>query len=157
MLYNQNNVASEASPVTSYIETLVGDNLCRMLGFEILTDEESSTKTTETIRPWGHITCDGSIANLEAMWAARNLKYYTLSIVAALKNEDVLALAKRMLVPLPDGSWGVLIDLDTWTLLNLNIDAVLDLTVRMEKEYGIPSGVPIPSRFSGVVEGALRT
>ncbi|MBW2569873.1 MAG: decarboxylase [Deltaproteobacteria bacterium] len=141
MLYNQNNVAAEASPVTSYIEALVGDDLCRMLGFEIPTDEDSSTKTAEAIRPWGHITCDGSVANLEAMWAARNLKYYTLSLVAALKNEDVLAPARGMLVPLPDGRWGQLIDLDTWTLLNLNIDAVLDLTVRMKKEYGIPSGV----------------
>jgi glutamate/tyrosine decarboxylase-like PLP-dependent enzyme len=141
MLYNQNNVAAEASPVTSYIEALVGDDLCRMLGFEIPTDEDSSTKTAEAIRPWGHITCDGSVANLEAMWAARNLKYYTLSIVSALKNEDVLAPARGMLVPLPDGRWGQLIGLDTWTLLNLNIDAVLDLTVRMEKEYGIPSGV----------------
>ena len=141
MLYNQNNVAAEASPVTSYIENLVGDDLCRMLGFEIPTDEDSSTKTGEAIRPWGHITCDGSVANLEAMWAARNLKYYPLSIVAALKNEDALAPARGMLIPLPDGSWRQLINLDIWTLLNLNIDAVLDLTVRMEKEYGIPSGV----------------
>lgn len=141
MLYNQNNVAAEASPVTSHIEALVGDDLCRMLGFEIPTDEDSSTLTAEAIRPWGHITCDGSVANLEAMWAARNLKYYPLSIVAALKNEDVLEPARGMLVPLPDGNWGQLIDLDNWTLLNLNIDAVLDITVRIEKEYGIPSGV----------------
>ena len=31
MLYNQNNVALEASPVTSNLERIVGDDLCKML------------------------------------------------------------------------------------------------------------------------------
>jgi glutamate/tyrosine decarboxylase-like PLP-dependent enzyme len=134
MLYNQNNVAAEASPVTSHIEALVGDDLCKMLGFQIPEDENDSAT-----RPWGHITCDGSVANLEAMWAARNLKYYPLSVVAALKNEEALASARGMLVPLWDGRNARLMELDTWTLLNLNVDVVLDLAVRMESEYGIPA------------------
>ncbi len=33
ILYNQNNVAAEASPVTTMMEIAVGDDLCRMLGF----------------------------------------------------------------------------------------------------------------------------
>jgi glutamate/tyrosine decarboxylase-like PLP-dependent enzyme len=132
MLYNQNNVAAEASPVTSYLEAVVGDDLCKMLGFKIPDDSAE-------IRPWGHITCDGTVANLEALWAARNLKYYPLSVVAALKNEAALAPARGMLVPLSDGSNAPLIDLDTWTLLNLGVDVVLGLAVRMESEYGIPA------------------
>jgi glutamate/tyrosine decarboxylase-like PLP-dependent enzyme len=71
MLYNQNNVALEASPVTAQLEQEVGKDLCKMLGFD--TSEDNPTP------PWGHVTCDGSVANLEAMWAARNLKYYPLS------------------------------------------------------------------------------
>lgn len=133
MLYNQNNVALEASPVTSRLEAMVGDDLCKMLGFTI------PPKSSSEIRPWGHITCDGSVANLEAMWAARNLKYYPLSVVAALKNEKVLEPARNMLVPLSDGSRARLIELDTWTLLNLNIDVVLNLTLQMETDYGISS------------------
>jgi len=42
-----------------------------------------------------------------------------------------------MTVPLRDGGRRQLIDLDTWTLLNLRIDDVLDLTQRMERVYGI--------------------
>jgi glutamate/tyrosine decarboxylase-like PLP-dependent enzyme len=132
MLYNQNNVAAEASPVTSYLEALVGEDLCKMLGFKIPDPNDRNV-----IRPWGHITCDGSVANLEAMWAARNLKYYPISIVEALKNEAALAPAKWMLVRLADGSRRQLIDLDTWSLLNLGIDEVLNITHRMELVYGI--------------------
>jgi glutamate/tyrosine decarboxylase-like PLP-dependent enzyme len=143
MLYNQNNVALEASPVTSQLEALVGDDLCKMLGFRVPQNENPSLKSTpkssSELRPWGHITCDGSVANLEAMWAARNLKYYPLSVVAALRNEKTLEPARNILVPLNNGSRSRLIELDTWTLLNLNIDVILNLTLRMEKEYGIAS------------------
>jgi glutamate/tyrosine decarboxylase-like PLP-dependent enzyme len=132
MLYNQNNVAAEASPVTSHLEALVGDDLCKMLGFVVKKSNDENA-----ILSWGHITCDGSVANLEAMWAARNLKYYPISIVAALRNEAALDPAKGMLVPLPDGGCRQLIDLDTWTLLNLGIDDVLAITQRMQLEYGI--------------------
>ena len=132
MLYNQNNVAAEASPVTSHLEALVGDDLCGMLGFNILQNEGNS------IRPWGHITCDGSVANLEAMWAARNLKYYPLSVAAALQNAEDLAPAKGMAVPLANGTWAPLKELDAWTMINLDIDVVLGLPARIESQYGIP-------------------
>ena len=35
MLYNPNNVAFEGSTATTLLEILVGDDLCRMLGFNI--------------------------------------------------------------------------------------------------------------------------
>jgi glutamate/tyrosine decarboxylase-like PLP-dependent enzyme len=132
MLYNQNNVAAEASPVTAQLESQVGDDLCTMLGFQI-----PNHKYTDAIRPWGHITCDGSVANLEAMWAARNLKYYPISVAQALQNDERLKFARDLRVPLLDGSSATLLKLDTWTLLNLPIDAVLKLTTRIEQEYGI--------------------
>ena len=143
MLYNQNNVALEASPVTSQLEKVVGNDLCKMLGFtvpsDVKTSVNSSSKSSTEIRPWGHMTCDGSVANLEAMWASRNLKYYPLSVAAALKNEKILEPARNMLVPLSNGSRARLIELDTWTLLNLNIDVILNLTLQMENDYGISS------------------
>ncbi|VVB71877.1 L-aspartate/L-glutamate decarboxylase [uncultured archaeon] len=132
MLYNQNNVAAEASPVTSHLEALVGDDLCKMLGFKIPEDNNS-------IRPWGHITCDGSVANLEAMWAARNLKYYPISIKAALENESGLARARDIDVPVPSGMRLPLIELDSWTLMNLLVDDVLAITQRMQEDYNISS------------------
>ncbi|CAG8810667.1 7996_t:CDS:1, partial [Gigaspora margarita] len=57
--YNQNNVTVEASPLTTYIEILVGKQLCEMLGF--------NTTNIENELSWGHITCDGSVANLESI------------------------------------------------------------------------------------------
>lgn len=61
MLYNPNNVAAEASPVTTVLEMIVGDELCKMLGYNITDNNPAIPKA------WGHITCDGSIANNEAM------------------------------------------------------------------------------------------
>lgn len=132
MLYNQNNVAAEASPITTRLEMEVGDDLCRMLGFDIPSQEEQSA-----IQPWGHITCDGSVANLEAMWAARNLKYYPVSVAEALKNEPDLAPAHLMSVPLPNGGRAILTQLDTWALLNLKADDILQLPTRIQEEYSI--------------------
>lgn len=129
MLYNQNNVALEASPVTAQLEQAVGKDLCKMLGFD--TD---SSKTP----PWAHVTCDGSVANLEAMWASRNLKYYPLSVKGALQNDPALKPhARDIKVTLGTGKDVVLVDQDAWALLNLSVDVILDLPTQIEKIYGI--------------------
>ncbi len=70
LLYNQNNVAAEASPVTTRLEIEAGNDLCRMLGYPVPPDGEEPAPGT--LRPWGHITSGGTVANIEAMWAARN-------------------------------------------------------------------------------------
>jgi hypothetical protein len=98
MLYNPNNVAAEASPVTTLLEMQVGDDLCRMLGYTVPAPDSPTA-----IKPWGHITCDGSVANLEAMWASRNLKYWPVTVREALRSSPQLAPAKLMTVDLPTG------------------------------------------------------
>ena len=120
MLYNQNNVAAEASPVTTWLEIKVSEDLCRMLGYEFPPDEKPGS-----VRPWGHITCDGSVANIEAMWAARNAKFFALAVSAALKAEKKLERARDIKVRSLDGTMARLIDLDTWRLLNLRVDDVV--------------------------------
>lgn len=129
MLYNQNNVALEASPVTALLEQEVGKDLCKMLGFD--TSEGNLTP------PWAHVTCDGSVANLEAMWAARNLKYYPLSVKAALQNEAILKPAYKIKVTLGTGKEVILVDQDAWTLLNLAVDEILALPARIKETSGI--------------------
>lgn len=47
MMYNPNNVATEASPLTTEKEREVGRELCYMLGYGYDDD----------VTPWGHITC----------------------------------------------------------------------------------------------------
>ena len=61
--FNQNNVTPEASPFTSYVEYIVGQQLSYTLGFKI-----SDGSNQEGPFGWGHITADGSIANLESIW-----------------------------------------------------------------------------------------
>ncbi|CAG8775678.1 18900_t:CDS:1, partial [Racocetra persica] len=76
--YNQNNVAIEASPLTTWLEVFTGKKLCEMLGFTVHWDINESIDTIDEqqetppellpkIRGWGHITCDGSVANLESI------------------------------------------------------------------------------------------
>jgi hypothetical protein len=134
MLYNPNNVAFEGSTATTFLEILVGDDLCRMLGYSI-PDEAQITKGA--IRPWGHITCGGTVANIEAIWSARNLKFYPLALQAALQNESSLKAAKDITISLPTGVSKPLIELDSWSVLNLKGDDILSLPIRLSLEYQI--------------------
>lgn len=133
LLYNQNNVAAEASPVTTLLEMSVCDDLCRMLGFR--NPEEES----DLPRPWGHITCDGSVANAESIWAARNLKYLPVTLADAVRHDDRLKAARGVTLRTLDGRRRRLLDLGTWDLLNLPVDEAIGLSERIAATGGIPS------------------
>ena len=70
---NPNNVATEASPLTTTLEIDVGRQLCKMIGY--------SVDITKSPVGWGHITCGGSVANLESMWAGNSRICCTLQNV----------------------------------------------------------------------------
>ena len=92
MLYNGNNVAYESSPGTSEMEEEVGADFAQLMGYK---------------NGWGHICADGSIANLEAIWYARNIKS--------------LPLAMQEVAPeLVEGK-------TEWELLNMSTEEILDL------------------------------
>ena len=57
MLSNPNNHAYEGGPVTTEMEMEVIELLLRFIGFE---------------NGWGHLTSGGSLANMEALWIARD-------------------------------------------------------------------------------------
>lgn len=136
MLYNQNNVATEASPVTTLLELEVGKDLCRMLGFAEKA-KDPDDPLTEPIRPWGHITCDGSVANGESMWAARNLKYLPPAVCAALQQEEILADARDISVKTSKGGRAKLVDLSVWQQLNLPVDEVVGLYDKVVRASGL--------------------
>lgn len=138
LLYNQNNVAAEASPVTTLLEIEVGNDLCRMLGYAI-PDDEAIARGAK--RPWGHITCDGSVANAESVWAARNLKYFAVGMAEAIRGEAALAAARNATVMTLTGHRARLLDLTPWQTMNLPIDEVLGLAPRIAKVSGIDPGV----------------
>lgn len=140
LLYNQNNVAAEASPVTTLMEMYVGNDLCKMLGYAVQTIGQNTKDVPlpdDLITAWGHITCDGSVANLEGLWMARNLKFYPVSVRAAIQNEAVFHNIKDFQVKLANGTMATLANLDDWAVLNLAIDDVLDIPNRIHKQYGI--------------------
>ncbi|KAM5346129.1 hypothetical protein ACJ41O_009134 [Fusarium nematophilum] len=130
MLYNPNNVALEASPMTTLVELRVGQQLCKLFGYNI--DEFKSPLA------WGHITCGGTVANLESIWVARNLKFYPLSLSRALKDGKLKFIAEKFYAPsshrLPKKLFK---DLDAWELLNLRPDTVLDLPKELNNQFGI--------------------
>ncbi|KAK6531098.1 hypothetical protein TWF281_007923 [Arthrobotrys megalospora] len=135
MLYNPNNVALEASPLTTVIEIVVGKQLCEMLGFNVVPNVDPTVPVG-----WGHVTADGSIANLESIWVARNLKFYPLSLSLAISEGNLKFIKdnpKPLIVPLCDGTHKKFVELTTWELLNLTPDAVMNLSQQLGDLYGI--------------------
>jgi len=103
ILYNPNNCAYEASTATTPMEIEAGKDMATMLGYDPAIS-------------WGHITCDGTIANYEGLWLARNLKSFPLAV-------------KKVQPDLVPG-------LGEWELLNLPVPKILDLIDKV-KEAGI--------------------
>ncbi len=100
ILYNPNNVAYEASTATAPMEIEAGQDFSRLLGFDIKYS-------------WGHITTDGTIANYEGLWMARNLKSFPLAVK---KIKPVLVKGKS-----------------DWQLLNMPVKNILDLIDKVKK------------------------
>ncbi|MFJ8526600.1 tyrosine decarboxylase [Bacillus sp. NPDC094106] len=94
MLWNGNNVAYESSPGTSQMEEEVGHEFAALMGYK----KEKS---------WGHICADGSIANLEGLWYARNMKSLPLAV-------------KEVAPKFVEGK-------TEWELLNMSTEEILDM------------------------------
>lgn len=137
MLYNPNNVAFEGSTATTILEQLVGDDLCRMLGYKV--PALDNTASSNILPPWGHITCDGTVANIEAIWSARNLKFYPLALRAALANDGRLADAREVVRVSPAGHKSPipLLNLEDWPALNLEVDEILGLPAAVSMALGL--------------------
>jgi glutamate/tyrosine decarboxylase-like PLP-dependent enzyme len=152
MLYNQNNVAVEASPYTTRLEILVGKDLCRMLGYPV--PGEGKEVASNQIRPWAHITGGGSVANIEALWAARNVKFLALALREALRSKEEMKNAKKLKVRLLDGREAPLIDLDDWRVLNLQIDDVVSLPLKISEDKEI--NIPLEVTTAAVADFAIQ-
>jgi len=108
MLCNPNNVVAEVSPVTTRLELEVAAQLAAMIGYH-------------PARAWGHLTSGGTIANFEALWIARGVRYLPVGLALAARQ-----LALPLTVCLPGGDHADLRDLSLWELLNLTPPAALD-------------------------------
>ncbi|KAI9459853.1 PLP-dependent transferase [Lactarius psammicola] len=134
LMYNPNNVGAEGGPITHVIEHDVGQQLCNMLGFRTRLGDKSQQGHPTA---WGHITCDGSVANLESMWVARNLKFHPLALRRAVDNEPSLAhVAAHFRIRLCTGKEKIFVGCDSWELLNLAPDEAVSLTTRISETFG---------------------
>ncbi|KAJ0306665.1 hypothetical protein COL516b_004458 [Colletotrichum fioriniae] len=119
MLYNPNNVAFEASPLSTLAEIEVGEQLCDLFGYNIKEDN------AEAPTSWGHVT-------------SRNLKFYPLSLRKAFGNGEALNfLSEAFKVETCKGETKLFTDLSTWDLLNLKPSDILDLPDRLYQEHGV--------------------
>lgn len=107
MLYNPNNVTPEAAPVTVEMEIEACNEIMRMLGFTPPPDvpNDFSNQAIDEYKKqlqkqfgWAHLTMGGTIANIEALWVARTIKYTPLSILDVAKQEDL-----EIFIKLPNG------------------------------------------------------
>ncbi|MFD3449453.1 tyrosine decarboxylase [Microbacteriaceae bacterium 4G12] len=101
MLWNGNNVAYESSPATSQMEEEVGHEFAALMSYK-------------KGKSWGHICADGSIANLEGLWYARNMKS--------------LPLAVKEIAPQLVGNKS------DWELLNMTTEEILDIIEKIPEK-----------------------
>ncbi len=122
ILYNPNNVAYESSVATSQMEIEVGHDFAALLGFD-------------PDKAWGHVTTDGTIANYEGLWLARNLKSFPIAV-------------KNVKPELVKGK-------SDWELLNLPTSQILDLIESARKANVFDAARQRSARGTGVGEGKL--
>jgi glutamate/tyrosine decarboxylase-like PLP-dependent enzyme len=75
MLYNPNNVSLDSAPVTVRLEVEASRMIAEMLGYGP--------------RSWAHLTSGGTVANIEALWIARSVRYLPLVLVDACERLGV--------------------------------------------------------------------
>ncbi len=117
MFYNGNNVAYESSPATSKMESEVGMDFCKLLGYD-------------PKKAWGHICADGSIANYEGLWYARNFKSLPFAIKKAFPE--------------------LIGDKTDWELSNMSVDSILSLLDNHPDKWDSIKDVSVRSDSSGV-------
>lgn len=115
MLYNPNNVTDEAAPVTVDIEIEFGKMICEMLGYQ----KENS---------WAHICSGGTLANLEALWVARETQFIPLVVKEFCEKKNI---ASKFIIKTPNGAETAIKDINSKTLLQLRPNESLYITKKL--------------------------
>jgi len=89
MLYNPNNVTPEAAPVTVEWELEVAADILKMLGYQAPPPTGAHHRELRREFGWAHITGGGTVANLEALWVARNVRYFPLAVRSAVERHGI--------------------------------------------------------------------
>ncbi len=130
MLYNPNNVTPEAAPVTVDWELEVGRDVLRMLGYKA-----PAARPAPKQFGWAHVTSGGTVANLEALWVARTVRYFPLAAREAALKHGI-----RIAVKLPPGKSVPLARLSEGQCLNIRPEEAIELLPRFIRAVGKQEG-----------------
>lgn len=113
MLYNPNNVTPEAAPVTVDWELEFASQILNMLGYKappLISDQQNAKREFG----WAHITSGGTVANLEALWVARDIRYFPLAVKKVCEKKGF-----DLGVTLPNGENRMLREIDEIQCLSI--------------------------------------
>ena len=138
MLYNQNNVAGESSPVTVKLEGEVIDMLLKMVGMDPRGEGEKGHEQGG----WGYLCSGGTAANIYSLWVARNLRTLPIAIRLAIESKDnVSDQQKKVQQTLGNikfntaqGKENTIANMTAWELANIPTDELYRLRVRSRNE-----------------------
>ncbi|MCT4640084.1 MAG: pyridoxal-dependent decarboxylase [Bacteroidales bacterium] len=140
MLYNSNNITPESAPVTAEWEIEACNDILKMLGYKpapIPPSKEATIKDWEEYQEklksefgWAHISSGGTIANIEALWAARNVKYFPLSIQEVSREKRL-----RIEIKSADGTIYDIKEIPEFELINIRPNESIYLLSRYIKAY----------------------
>ena len=138
MLYNPNNVTPEAAPVTVEWELEVARDILHMLGYRRPPAPDAPHRDTRKEFGWAHITSGGTVANLEALWVARNVRYFPLAAREAVRRAGI-----TLAVKLPSGAQAALGELNERQALSLKPNEAIFLLPRyleaVKRHLGLPA------------------
>ena len=117
MLYNPNSVGYESSIPTTKMEVEVVRDLIRLIGYD-------------NGKAWGYLALDGTIANDEALWIARELKAFPIAVKRAMGSLMVKGDAANVL--------GKAAALEERELLNLPVEETIRMVEYAAKANHMP-------------------
>src|ERR1051325_9717507 len=133
LLYNPNNVTPEAAPVTVDLEVEACSSMLRMLGFrppppppdgDIDLDEFYAEESAKGFA-WAHLTPGGTLSNIEALWVARDVKYFPFAVQDVARKRNLSIEVKT-----PSGTPHKIVDLNTQQLASLRPNECVYLLAR---------------------------
>ena len=138
MLYNQNNVAGESSPVTVRLEGEVIDMLLKMVGM----DPRGKGERGHEQGGWGYLCSGGTAANIYSLWVARNFRTLPIAMRLAIENKkDVSEDDKQIQKILGEiqchtakGEEKTIRCMTAWELANIPTDELYRLRVRARND-----------------------
>jgi len=133
LLYNANNVTPEAAPVTVDLEVEACSAMLRMLGYRPPPTPPKGDVDVERFYAeesakgfgWAHLSPGGTLSNIEALWVARDVKYFPFAVRDVAKSRGI-----SLGVKLPSGKQRSLTELTDAEVASLRPNECVYLLAR---------------------------